>query len=229
MNTWNELFLDEKNIKRAPESEVYRFIVALEELFSERPLRIWDLCCGAGRHTVMMAKLGHEVYASDNAPNAIRLTRQWLTDMKLQAQVELADMTVFPWPEATFHGVISWDALHHNTLGNIRRVTDEVYARLIPGGLFIGTFMSTKADLYGEGEEIESDTFVCRERGGEEDVPHHHFDESGIRDLFKDWELLSLAEQVINYVVRGNNFKEYNPFPYTTWGVLAKKRRLSKT
>ena len=225
MGSWNELFMDEKNIKRAPEVEVYRFTVSLEKLFTERPLRIWDLCCGGGRHTVAMARLGHEVYASDNAPNAIDLTRQWLAKMNLQAEVQHADMTVCPWPKVTFHGVISWDALYHNTLDNIRRAIEQIHARLVPGGLFMATLKSTKADLYGEGEEIEPDTFICPRRWGEEDVPHHHFDESGIRDLFKKWELVSLAEQVITYAERGEDFLENNPFPYTTWGVLARKGR----
>ena len=39
-----------------------------------------------------------------------------------------------------------------------------------------------------------------------QDVPHHHFDEPGIRDLFKKWELMSLAEQVITYLERGEDF-----------------------
>ena len=225
MGSWNELFMDEKNIKRAPEVEVYRFTVSLEKLFTERPLRIWDLCCGGGRHTVAMARLGHEVYASDNAPNAIDLTRQWLAKMNLQAEVQLADMTVCPWPKVTFHGVISWDALYHNTLDNIRRAIEQIHARLVPGGLFMATLKSTKADLYGEGDEIEPDTFICPRRWGEEDVPHHYFDESGIRDLFKKWELVSLAEQVITYAERGEDFLEDNPFPYTTWGVLTRKGR----
>ena len=223
MATWNELFMDETNIKRVPEPEVYGLSGSLEKLFAERPLRLWDLCCGAGRHTVALARLGHDVYASDNAPKAVELTREWLAKMNLQAQVQLADMTVCPWPKVTFHGVISWDALYHNTLANIRRAVKEVYARLAPGGLFMGTFMSTKADLYGQGEEIEPDTFVCLQRWGEKEVPHHHFDEAGIRGLFKKWELVSLAEQVITYLERGEDFLQNNPFPYTKWGVLARK------
>ena len=223
MANWNELFLDERNIKRAPEWAVYRFVYNLAKLFEERPLRIWDLCCGAGRHTVTMANSGHEVYASDSAPNAVRLTCEWLAGMNLKAQVELADMTVCPWPQVTFHGVISWDALYHNTLANIGTAIDEVYARLVPGGLFMGTFKSTKADSYGAGEELEPDTFISLNLCDDRDVPHHYFDESGIRDLFKNWEFVSLAEQVITYVERGKNFMDYNPFPYTTWGVLARK------
>jgi cyclopropane fatty-acyl-phospholipid synthase-like methyltransferase len=155
MSTWNELFLDEKNSPKAPESEIYKFVVLLEKLFTGRPLRLWDLCCGAGRHTVLMAQLGHEVYASDNAPNAIDLTKKRFAEKNLHAEIELADMTVCPWQKITFHGVVSWNALYHNTLENIRKAIDVVYSQLVPGGLFMGTFKSTKADSYGMGEEID--------------------------------------------------------------------------
>ena len=224
MANWKEFFTDDQYIKRAPDPEVYQFIVSLEKLFPEHPLRIWDVGCGAGRHTVAMASSGHETYASDSNPNAIKLTREWLAEIQLPAQVELADMTICPWSEKSFHGVISWDVLYHNTLNNIRRAVDEIHSRLIPGGLFLGTFKSTKADLYGEGKALESGTYVNNQIWGESDIPHLYFDESGIRNLFKNWEIISLAEQVITYIERGPNFREFNPFPYTTWGVLASKK-----
>lgn len=223
MTTWNELFRYEKNRAKAPEAEVYKFVALLEKMFSERPLRLWDLCCGAGRHTVLMAQLGHKIYASDNAPHAIELTQKWIAEMNLKAQVELADMTVCPWTEVTFHGVISWGSLPHNTRDNIWKAIDVVYHKLVPGGLFLGTLKSTKADSYGSGREIEPNTFIP-DTGKEKGIVHHYSDETEIREFFKKWELLSLTEQVINYVERGENFLEYNPFPYTNWGILARKR-----
>jgi hypothetical protein len=75
--------------------------------------------------------------------------------------------------------------------------------------------------MYGK-VRIEPDTFVLDE-GDEAGVPHHYADEADVRDLFRGWELVSLAEQVIRYVEQGANFFELNPFPYTTWGVLARK------
>lgn len=223
MATWDELFTNAKHVKRVPEPEIYRFISSLETLFAERPLRVWDLCCGAGRHTIALARLGHTLYASDSAPNAIALMRTWLTELGLRAKVAEADMTICPWTDVTFHGVVSWDALHHNTLGNIQTAVDTIYRRLLPGGLFLVTLKSTKADLYGTGREIEPDTFVPT-ASAEAGVPHHYFNEAGIRDLFKEWELISLAEQIITYVERAPSFLQHNPFPYTTWGVLARKR-----
>jgi len=223
MPDWNELFTDEKNIERIPESTIYRFARSLEESIKVRPLRVWDLCCGAGRHTVSLARMGCKVYASDKSPNALILTREWLDEIGLHAVFEESDMTVCPWPNVSFHGVISWDALHHNTLDNIRKAIDEIQTHLVPGGLFLGTLKSTRADSYGKGRQIEPDTYVPDE-GMEEGVPHHFFDESALKDLFKDWEFISLAEQVVNYVHRGDNFREHNPFSYTHWCILARKK-----
>jgi ubiquinone/menaquinone biosynthesis C-methylase UbiE len=224
MPTWNELFTNELYVNRIPESEVNHFVDVLETLFSERPLRLWDVCCGGGRHTVAMAQRGHEVYASDNAPNALRLTQEWISSLNLEVHLELADMTVCPWPETDFHGAISWDSLYHNTLDNINKTVSEIHRHLLPGGFFMCTLMSTKSDsfVWGCGQKIEPGTFI-RDDSCDAGVPHHFFDENEVRELFRDWEYLSLAEQVINYLERGKNFLDYNPFPFTKWGVLVRK------
>ena len=62
--------------------------------------------------------------------------------------------------------------------------------------------------------------------GIEEGVPHHYFDEDGIKRLFPDdkWEMMILAEQVVNYIEKTEEFWSFNPFRYTTWCVLVKKR-----
>jgi len=224
MVDWNEMYIDENDVPRAPEAEVYRFIELLESKFSDRPLRIWDHLCGAGRHTILIAKMGHSAYGSDGAENAIKLALRWLSDEGLSAHLEVADMTICPWNDATFHGVISWEAIYHNTLDNIIRAMDMIHNHLIIGGLFLGTFKSTKADSYGVGVEIEKNTYIseskcCRDSG----IPHHFFGEDGLRDLFKEWEMLLLAELVVSYVEKRSDVIEHNIFPHTTWGVLLRK------
>ncbi len=222
MSDWNTLFNDEKHINRIPESTIFRFVKILETNFKERPLKIWDLCCGAGRHTVALAGLGHEIYACDVSPNGVNLTREWLTKKKLTAFTEIVDMTSFPWNEKEFHGVFSWSALHHNTLSNIQLAVDIAFDHLLPGGLFLCNLISTNADSFGHGDPIEEGTFI-QNFGSEAGVKHHYFNETEIRKLFDKWEFLCLNEQVNNYLERGENFYEINPFPYTKWLILAKK------
>lgn len=223
MPTWDELFRDEKFRAVAPEAEVYKLVNLVEERFGERPLRIWDLGCGAGRHTAVLAQMGCEVYASDVSPNAIDLTREKLNGLGLESRTALADMTANPWPDLNFHAIFSWDVIHHNTLSAIKSAFDMIHRSLVPGGMFMGTILSDKAGNFGKGREIEPGTFID-DQGNESGVLHHFFDEAGIRDLFKEWEFMILAEEITRYVEAPEQFWEWTPFRFTKWNVLARKR-----
>ena len=48
MPEWDELFAQGELVARYSERPVQEFVSLLERSFAERPLRIWDLCCGAG-------------------------------------------------------------------------------------------------------------------------------------------------------------------------------------
>lgn len=222
MATWNELFLNKKYIAAIPQPEVYKFVKVLEDVFPDRPLSIWDFCCGAGRHTVLISQMGHDTYGSDISENGINHTQKWLKKNGVMATLEVADMTESIFKGKNFHGAISWDALHHNTISNIYRAVDNVYESLCEGGMFMVSLLSTKSDKADfRGKKIEKNTFV-REDGSEAGVPHHYFDEQEIRDLFKKWELVSLVDIVFTYIEE-NIHHSVNPFSYTKWNVIVKK------
>ncbi len=177
----------------------------------------------------MLAELGHNAYGSDNAENVLQHTKILLAKKGLTATLKLSDMTEC-WDKNTFfHGALSWDAIHHNTLGNIQKTIDIIYDRLLPGGMFIGT-IKCKSGLNlpdGEGypgDEIEPDTIVPLV-GAETGVPHHYFDEDAIRKLFKKWKIEILVEQRFTYVETVDKYWENNPFNYSSWGILAKKHK----
>lgn len=222
MATWNELFLDEKHIAALPQPEVYKFIKKLEGVFKENTLSIWDLCCGAGRHTVLIAKMRHRAFCSDISENGIDYTKMWLTSNGLEADLKISDMTEFPWENQKFHGAISWDALHHNNIVNIKKAVQNVYDNLVDGGMFMVSLLSTKSGSYYKGKEIEYNTFV-NDDGDEAGVPHHYFDENEIRGLFMGWKILCLVEHVSSYIETEPFYYETNPFSYTKWGVIVQR------
>lgn len=222
MANWNTLFLDEKNIAPFPQPEVYKFVRLLECTFSERPLSLWDVCCGAGRHTVLIAQMGHRGYGSDISENGVRHGQKWLERVGLNATLAVADMTEPPFPGVTFHGAVSWDALHHNTMDNIQKAADQVYDSLCDGGMFMVSLLSTTSGKgAARGREIEDGTYVT-EQGAEAGVPHHYFSEQGIRHLFKKWKILSLVNIEVDYIEVQLDFS-MNPFPYTKWNVVVQK------
>jgi SAM-dependent methyltransferase len=223
MATWNELFLNKKFIMEFPQTEVYKFAKKLDKVFIEQPLNIWDLCCGAGRHTVFLSKMGYSVYSSDISENGINHLQTWLNKEKLTATLCVKDMTEDPWKNVKFHGIICWDALHHNTIENIRKAEEIVYERTLPNGLFMLTLLSTKAGIHTKGKEIEKNTYV-EEDGAEAGVPHHYFNLDEIKVIYKKWNFLILEEQVANYIETEPDFYITNPFSYTKWNLLLKKQ-----
>ena len=214
--------MDEKFIAALPQPEVYKFVKVLEDKFSDRPLSILDFCCGAGRHTILISQMGHNAYGSDISENGIKHTQKWLESNGLMATLKVEDMIDSLFRGMNFHGALSWDALHHNTISNINKAVYNVYESLCEGGMFMVSLLNTKAgraDL--RGKEIEKNTFV-REDGPEAGVPHHYFDEKGIRDLFKKWKIVSLVEVVVTFIETELHYLD-NPFPYTKWNVIVKK------
>lgn len=206
-----------------PQLEVYKFIKKLEGIFNQQPLKIWDQCCGGGRHVIITAKIGHQAYGSDVSENGILHLSDWLKNENLNAELKISDMTNNPWQGEKFHGVICWDALHHNVIGNIKKAVEIIYENTIENGMFIANLISTKSDGFGKGDEIEKNTFIPNE-GFDGCLMHHYFDEQEIRDVFKKWNIIILAEKVVNYIETEPEFYKTNPFPYTKWQLLVQKR-----
>ena len=71
---------------------VSRVIQFAEQLIERGARSILDLGCGSGRHVVSMSKKGLLVSGLDNAPTALKLTREWLQQEQLEASLILADM-----------------------------------------------------------------------------------------------------------------------------------------
>ncbi len=220
MAEWNEIFNEEKYIKKIPESIIMNFLEFLERKFSERPLKILDFLCGGGRHTIAAAQRGHSVFGFDKSENGIQFTKSQLKEPGLMAEFSIGDMTELPEKPAFFHGGFSWDALHHNTIKNIKITVEKIKHNIKPGGYFLCNLLSTKSDSRGNGNEIEPETFI-KEDGLEAGVMHHYFDEEEILDLFNDWEIIYLNEQINRYVKRTYEGFNTNPFPYTKWMILA--------
>jgi 2-polyprenyl-3-methyl-5-hydroxy-6-metoxy-1,4-benzoquinol methylase len=181
--TWDELLKDGKHIVRFPQTEVFKFVRGLEVAFQERPLAIWDQCCVGGRHSILVSQMGHHAYASDVSPTGISQLRGWAADAGVDCRTAVADMTEYPWTSGqTFHGIVCWDALHHNTVVNIQRAMEVLKQGLKIGGRLLLSLLSTKSEGHGEGREVERNTFVADD-GLEAGVPHRYFDRSEVQSL----------------------------------------------
>lgn len=188
MPTWDELFKQEEFRWKEPHPR----IVELVPLFKKRGFhKIYDLGCGTGRHLVFLAREGFEVYGSDISETGLEYARRWLEQERLQAELKQSDMISIPYPDGFFDALISIFVIYHTTLDNMKRVIAEIHRVLRSGGLAFLTFPSKRSYRYGQGEEIEKDTFIPNV-GPDAGIPHHFSDKEEIETLLKDFKLLEI-------------------------------------
>lgn len=171
---WDDLYRDPKFCLKEPSEEVVQIVPLLGE---RRVRRIFDLGFGAGRHIIYLAKLGFEMYGTDISRRGEEITKEWLAQEGLHAELVMSDMTVIPYPDNFFDACICRGVITHNTVDGIRACITEMYRTLTHGGIVMCTFISQESSEYGKGQEIERNTFVP-DVGIEAGVPHHFVDEA---------------------------------------------------
>jgi SAM-dependent methyltransferase len=186
---WNQLFKDPDKVIRDPDPLGILFI---DEVNANFP--VLDLGCGAGRHLIQMAEAGLTVIGADISPVGLNLANHWLNAKNLHAELFLTNMARLPIVDGSLGGVISINVLNHGTIDNFKAAVSDVYRVLKKGSPFFSLIIGREDARYGEGDEIESHTFIHRQ-GIEAGVPHHFFTPEEIGDLLGGFERLELEER----------------------------------
>jgi len=189
MPTWDDLFKHEEHRWQEPHHTVISFAEALRRRGARQVL---DLGCGAGRHVVYLARHGYSVCATDISTTGITVARQRLRAEHLPATLHLSDMTALPLSSGSVDAVISLSVIYHNRLGAVQRTVAEIGRVLRPAGLALLTLISTRGYRYGEGHQIEPDTYLPT-TGPDTGLPHHFFDEARARSLLHGFEVTELT------------------------------------
>lgn len=176
-------------------------------------IKVYDLGCGIGRHTVFFSSQGYQVSASDISEEAVKKTKEWLKKAGLSADVQQGRMTEINQPDNTFDLVISFNVIYHAFKKDIIKAISEVYRILKPGGLFYGTMRTKDKDTPFTGENhvvVDKQTIIIK--GGFEDgVPHFFSHTENLLEFFKDFEFRSVV------------YAELYGSPYTLENLLAQK------
>jgi len=185
---WNDLYNDSKFCLKEPAEEVVKIAQLLQV---RKARRVLDLGFGAGRHVIYLANLGFEMYGTDISQKGEMITRKWLEEEKLQAELVISDMTVVPYTDNFFDACVCRGVITHNSLVNIRTCIKEIYRTLSPGGIVMCTFISRESSEYGKGGELEPHTFLPS-NGIEAGVPHHYVDEIETRSLMSSFKTIEI-------------------------------------
>jgi tellurite methyltransferase len=211
MPTWDELFEDERYRWKHINEHVVAFAALLKNHGARRVL---DLGCGAGRHTVFLARQGFEVCGLDIAETGLKNTRDWLTRENLSAELKQGEIEQIPCPDESFDAVVSIYVIYHKTLAGMKRTIAEIRRVLCPGGLALISLQSKRGYRYGDGKEIEPDSFIPTV-GADAGEVHHYSDLAEIQRLFV--EFLVRKAELEEYIEEGSR--------HSHWQVLVEKER----
>jgi SAM-dependent methyltransferase len=168
-----------------------RFNEVVQAFKDHRCSEILDLGCGSGRHLVHLVKEGLTAFGLDISPTGLRLTREWMVEEGLEADLVLADMREpLPFRDGSFRGVLSTQVIHHARIAAVRRAIHEILRVLVSGGVAFVTVSGRKDDV--ESEEIEPGTIVPM-TGPEKGLPHHIFSEEALKKEFRDFHLMDVS------------------------------------
>jgi len=174
------------------------------DLKREDAKRVLDLGCGAGRHSILLGKIGFRVVALDISETALKILEGRLKTASVD-NVTLVkhEMSELPFIEDYFDGVICTNVLHHGRLAEIRRSTREIHRVMRRGASAFVVALSTADFRNGNGKRLERNTYVFTE-GEERGIIHHFFPRRELESCFSKFEIVSFEERLIPIKEGGN-------------------------
>jgi len=211
MKAWDEIWKSDKYRGRWLEPDP--LVTSLLPKFKEEGIKtVLDLGFGIGRHAILFAKDGFDVYGIDSSPTGLEYATKWAEEEKIDLKLEVSEMNRLPFEDEQFDLIIAWNVLYHGTVDYIYKAISEVKRCLKPNGYLLCTIISTKNKRFGVGEEIEKGTFIIPEVK-ETSHPHHFFDMEEINQYLNGFTLLKCEDMEQPLVPHSESFH---------WHILAK-------
>jgi len=136
-----------------PNDQVVRFVFRRFPADQRRGLRVLDLGCGGGVHTVFLAREGCRVTGVDLAPIGIENTRKKLEAEKLDATLLAKSADAIDFPEGSFRVVICVGVLESAGIAVAREAVRRATNALEKGGVGFFLFASERdARIHGPNE-----------------------------------------------------------------------------
>lgn len=133
INIWDEIFKS-----GAPTDLINpysKFNIVLDKVLESKSKKVLDVAMGAGRHSMIMASSGLDVYAFDLSEEAIKISKSEANKRNLDIEILKADMfNTYPYKDNSFDAVIAIQAIYHGYKKHMLKAIREVHRVLKAGG-----------------------------------------------------------------------------------------------
>jgi SAM-dependent methyltransferase len=157
-------------------------------------------------------------FAIDGSPSIVKQLHQRYPD--LIAQILTGDFTAEQPFQGNFDLMIDRAALTHNNTASIQNALKIAFRSLKPGGIFIGSdwFSKNHSDFSGGEEFVDKFTRTKCGAGQFTGVGAVHFsDESHLRELFSEFEIVFLEEKLTR------RYEPQDSHQFASWNIVARK------
>ena len=185
----------EKNIDKQwlePSMESYYYANLWKK---ENKMRILDLGCGLGRHSMLFYDYGFKVTATDITPYCLKYLRNWQIERGISFPVVEADMLNMPFEANSFDCIYAYHVLSHTNLEGFKKMFSDIYKMLDTDGEIFFDVLSKKCDLFTKSgfPKLDSNTILSKYES-ELDIPHICFDYEELVSILSNFNLLEVKE-----------------------------------
>lgn len=124
-----------RKVKVWPSEEIVAFVEANRSMLLGGS--VVDIGCGAGRHTIYMARRGIRACGIDQSSVAIDHARRWAEEEGLTPGFDIGDFKELPYEDESFVAAIAWESLFFGPTASVRDGIREVFRVLTPGSPFL--------------------------------------------------------------------------------------------
>ena len=157
---WDSFFIAEDR-GRYPSEDLVRFIMNRYKKNNDRShITILDLGCGEGPNIRFLQREGFNSIGVDGSFVALQNNKAITQAEKMDYKLVNADFTQLPFKKESIDCIIEISALQHNTFSVLRLIIiNQIYDLLKKGGAFFSFCLKKGSCGYGNGEQIEENTF----------------------------------------------------------------------
>ncbi|HZQ06083.1 MAG TPA: class I SAM-dependent methyltransferase [Anaerolineae bacterium] len=192
---WENLHAQARFRPLYPHEAVVRFLMTQfpHEIDARKNLRVLDLGCGAGRHTLLFAEQGFRTYATDFSLPGLKVTRERLAARELDAELAIADMHALPFADAALDGIIAFGVLYYNDWNGVQCAVQEMRRVLNAGGKAHIVTRTTGDYRCGKGERIDTHSYCLNiAETNERDMVMCFLERADVTALFENFSRITV-------------------------------------
>ena len=150
---------------------------------------VLDLGSGLGWHSILFAKYGFKVTATDISKEGLAFLRTWRKKEGVDILCKCADMKCLPFADDAFDCIFACHSISHCDTAGMTQIMGEIKRVLKPDGRFFCTLCSKETWAFKEAnfKHIDENSLVKNEDGPEKDVPHFYVSFDDVRKIFSDY------------------------------------------